>query len=197
MTAFKAHRMTGQPADYGASLQHLGLLADKVTKLNDLRVQAEQQILHRVASDYTNRTISLEDLYEFYLRFRTVALEGFTNRWDEAISVPSLKVRFAAERYLRNRPTPEGTWSGIYPFAGQGLPEDLISVVYVLFDAENVPCYVGSTHRFRKRLQRHRRDGKGFERWMAYRCDDREGAYDLEERLLREHKPYLNRKASR
>lgn len=189
--------MTDQLNAYDATLQHITFLRAKQSMLHDRQVQAEQQILHRVGTDFANGSITLEELYEFYMRFRTAALDGFTNRWDEAISVPSIKVRFAAERHLRNRPTPEGTWSGIYPFAGQGLPEDLTSVVYVLFDAENVPCYVGSTHRFRKRLQRHLRDGKHFERWMAYRCEDRENAYALEARLLAEHMPYLNRKASR
>lgn len=43
----------------------------------------------------------------------------------------------------------------------------------------------------------HIRDGKSCARWLAYPCADREAAYVLEGQLLRERKPYLNRRVGR
>lgn len=185
------------PASYASTLQHIELLHGKQCKLRDAQVEAEEQVLHRLAADYKAGVLEMEDLYRFYLRFRLVAVEGWTHRWDWVMPITASKVRGEAERYLRDLPSPDGTWSGTYPLGGQGAPPDYTSVIYVLFDPKNVPCYVGSTYRFRTRLKWHRKKGKDFDRWLAYRCDDREAAYQLEERLLREHLPYLNKKAFR
>jgi predicted GIY-YIG superfamily endonuclease len=68
--------------------------------------------------------------------------------------------------------------------------------VYVLFDAAGEPCYIGSTQNFRERARVHR-TGIAYERWVAYPCTDREAAYELETRLLKEHKPYRNKKRGR
>lgn len=67
----------------------------------------------------------------------------------------------------------------------------------MLFDEANVPCYVGSTKRLSDRLRQHKKDGKPFVRWQAHPCRDRDHAYELEVRLLEQHLPYLNKKASR
>ena len=187
----------GGLAAYEATLQHIEMLHGKRCKLRDAQVHAEIQVIHRVACDFNAGLLSAEDFYRFYLRFRLVAIEGFTHRWDARMPMTASKVRGEAERYLRDLPSPDGTWSGIYPLGGQGAPPDQVSVVYVLFDPHNVPCYVGSTAHFRERLKVHRKKGKRFDRWMAYRCEDRDAAYALEERLLREHKPYLNKKIHR
>lgn len=184
-------------ASYEGTLQHVELLHGKRRKLRDVQVQAEEQLIHRVASDFNSGRLSLKELYEFYLRFRAAAVEGFTHRWDSEMPITATKVRGEAERYLRDQPSPDGTWTGTYPLGSQGTPPDYTSVIYVLFDPKNVPCYVGSTYRFRDRMKAHRKAGKNFDCWVAYQCSDREAAYQLEERLLREHKPYLNKKACR
>lgn len=72
-----------------------------------------------------------------------------------------------------------------------------VSVVYVLFDVWNEPAYVGSTQDFRVRLAVHRKEKPGLLTWTAFPCADREAAYVLENRLLKEYKPHLNKKASR
>lgn len=93
---------------------------------------------------------------------------------------------------------PDGTWRGEWPLAGSdSLPANGACVVYVLYDTPNEPCYVGSTQNIRARLKRHRMDGKEFAWWSAFGCADREAAYRLEERLLSEWQPYLNRKRTR
>ncbi len=117
------------------------------------------------------------------------------NAWDEIVGTPWKRVAQFAKRLPNG---PEGSWTGEYPIAA-GAPSPLsgAAVVYVLFDEANAPCYVGSTHTFRARLRRHEKDGKRFVRWQAHPCDDRDHAYRLEDRLLRQHMPYLNRKASR
>jgi predicted GIY-YIG superfamily endonuclease len=93
---------------------------------------------------------------------------------------------------------PDGTWRGSSPLAeGDHMPARGRCVVYVLYDAAGQPCYVGSTQHLLVRLQSHRHNGKAFTSWTASACADREAAYQLEERLLSEYQPYLNRKRSR
>ena len=62
---------------------------------------------------------------------------------------------------------------------------------------DGTPLYVGSTHVFAERVKRHYIDGKPVKFWQAYLCSDREAAYQMEDRLLKEHMPVMNRKAGR
>jgi hypothetical protein len=93
--------------------------------------------------------------------------------------------------------SPDGTWHGTWPLHGGSFPSYGMCVVYVLYDHANAPCYVGSTQNLKVRLKWHAGDGKAFRQWTAFRCADRAAAYALEDRLLAEHKPYLNKKAAR
>jgi hypothetical protein len=182
---------------YDTTLQHLGLISVRRAKLTAASVEAERQVIHRAASDYAAGQLSLSGLAAFYLRFRDVASEGYTARWNECmpISLPRLRGYINAGRFDDAN---DGTWRGEFPFQpGVSTPIGGVNVVYVLYDADNVPCYVGSTCRFRPRLKRHRAEGKAFVYWMAYSCADRDAAYLLEDRLLHEHQPYLNRRAGR
>lgn len=93
---------------------------------------------------------------------------------------------------------PEGTYVGVAPLPGDDVaPLEGTPVVYVLFDEDNEPCYVGSTQNLRARLNAHLTNGKQFVRWQAYPCASREDAYVLEERLLVERMPRLNRRRGR
>lgn len=38
----------------------------------------------------------------------------------------------------------------------------------------------------------HARQGKRWTRWQAHRCEDRDHAYEVEERFLQQYKPHLN-----
>lgn len=197
---------TTEEIPYSATVQHLRLLHAKVERLNELRRQAEDQLIHRVAVDYQAGRITVDQVYALYQTCRGIVLPartvngrkcpGFGTRWDDAVPTELRKQRLPGT--TKHRPDPDGNWRGTYPLVeGVRYPPYGVNVVYVLYDADNNPCYVGSTSQFRGRLDWHHRDGKRFTSWLAHPCDSREEAYQLEERLLNEHKPYLNRKRGR
>jgi len=212
---------------YDATFQHIEIIARKVGKLMRAQVDAERQVLHRIKCDYVAGKLSLEELYELYLRYRAVMHDSgpdgkdvhkhrrpsVATLWNEVMPIKHAvihgKVKALAldVRYEQNE---DGYWSGVADLKPDApRPRDGQAVVYVLFDDRNVPCYVGSTGKFKSRIDTHFRnaagyrrsrgggEGKDFARWVAYPCADREAAYQLEDRLLKEHKPYLNKKASR
>lgn len=178
-----------------ASIRHVELLREKEEKLEAARHEAEHQFLHRVGTAFRAGSINHAQLIAIYERYRDLGVVGRATRWDEHIDIEWKSMAHLA-RHIPNGP--EGSWIGEYPLTEDAsAPKSNIAVVYVLFDERNTPCYVGSTSSFRTRLANHRRDGKRFVRWQAHPCRDREHAYQLEERLLHQHKPYLNRRAGR
>lgn len=195
MTSQAVSDWDSRPLPYSAAtLQHIGLLGRKQEHLLETQIAAERQFLHSVAAAYAAGELDMGGLAEAFQEYRVVAATGFRKRWDAALPVSAAT--------LMAQPTgapngPAGSWEGTYPINGGPAPRPGVSVFYVLFDAANQPCYVGSTNAFRVRLGNHRRDGKTFVRWTAFPCPDREAAYQLEERLLAEYQPYLNRKRSR
>lgn len=191
---------------YEDTLFHIELIQRKREKLHEAQLDAERQVLHRIGRDCVAGVLTEDDLVELYRRYRDLVAHlkrpGIAKLWDEAIPCPIKKIRYRVHyQWVAERCEPnDGTgWSGESPLEPRAQrPPDGQAVVYVLFDHENVPCYVGSTEKFKARIDAHGRDkAKPFVRWAAYPCDDREAAYQLEDRLLKEHKPYLNRKASR
>jgi len=180
---------------FAATLQHVALLKEREERLEAARHDAENQMLHRVGLAYHAGEIDEVQLKAVYDAYNAVGTQGRSSRWNEHIKLAWAKVRHA----VRIAPNgPEETWIGSYPCDRYDpAPMGGVSVVYVLFDDTNTPCYVGSSAKFRQRLKDHAKAGKRFVRWQAHRCRDREHAYALEGRLLREHKPYLNRRTGR
>lgn len=177
-------------------LEHIRRLSAKRQRLELAQVDAELQFCQHAAREWSAGRLDYAELYRLYRTFRELALSGFGQRWVAAVGIT------AAEMYHRGRHLPNSTdgqsWVGVAPLPpGDTCPPAGVSVVYVLYDAELVPCYIGSTGGFRDRLKQHLKDGKPAARWVAYPCDSREAAYVLEDRLLREHKPYCNRRAAR
>lgn len=192
---------TTVPGELKATLEHLGLLYDVQAALHRARAAAEEQVMHRAGVLHAAGVMDEASLIALYGVVTAVGLPGFTKRWDASIGLqasrlPNLRTHL---RHLeRNAPNaPDGTWRGTWPLNGGPVPIDGIPVVYVLYDAESAPCYAGSSDHLKGRLQGHERDGKPFVRWTASRCSDREAAYRLEDRLLKESKPYLNKRAGR
>lgn len=182
-------------ASLAATLQHIRLIQEKEARLANARQEALAQVLHRIGSDYRTGHLAPEQLFAAFLEIRTLEMSGRMRMWDEIVGM-SWQRLIQLGKQLPNGP--EGSWVGEYPIpADAPRPIYGISVVYVLFDEANQPCYVGSTNKLSARLNAHKKDGKRFVRWQAHHCGDREHAYRLEDRLLRQHKPYLNRKASR
>jgi len=178
-----------------ATLQHIEKLHTRARTLDALRLDAEEQLLHRIGAAYDAGQISDAELIEIYERYKLLRLVGRTQRWNEAISVTW---RHMPNLWRWEPNGPAGTWVGSYPIGEKDpTPPPGSFIVYVLFDATNEPIYVGSTGDFRVRLKQHHKKQKPFVYWQAYAVEDRESAYQLEERLLRERLPRMNKRARR
>lgn len=178
-----------------STLQHIENLYDRAEMLTERRLDAEEQMLHRASAAFRTGRLDAVGLYEIYEQYKALQIPGRMARWNAVMPIKWQQMHNAV-RWQPNEMT--GTWSGTWPLSDRDhRPAPRVSVVYVLFDAHNEPIYVGSTADFRIRLKAHAKDGKPFVRWQAYPSADREAAYLLEDRLLRERKPRLNRKASR
>lgn len=189
----------GLPADLQASiastLQHIRLIQEKEARLAEARRSALEQALHRIATDYRTGRITQNQLCTAFAEIKELQMPGRMSAWDEIVGVSHRRLIQLAKQLPNG---PGGSWVGEYPIPLDA-PRPIygVPVVYVLFDDTNEPCYVGSTDKFSPRMTAHEKSGKRFVRWQAHPCDDREHAYRLEDRLLKRHKPYLNRKASR
>lgn len=189
--------MTISIEGYAATLQHLELLRGKRDALQARQAGAESQHLKRIGDAYTAGTIDLDDLVVAYFEYKAVSDPGYSTRWNAAVPVTAARVQARIRSLAYRAPSgPHGTWEGPYPFGGETTPGSGTSVVYVLFDYSNVPCYVGSTKHFRGRMNRHAKEGKQFCWWNAFPSANRAEAYAIEDRLLHEHKPYLNKRAA-
>lgn len=182
-----------------ATLQHITLLSEKRERLRVGQIAAEEQFLHRAGQIYTAGGMSEVELAYLYRAFSKVAVVGFMKRWEAIAPVHPGRMQHilrhikTLDRHAPNMP--DGTWRGPWPLErGDHVPAYDTCAVYVLYDQANVPCYVGSTLNLGARLKDHAKDGKAFVWWTACQCTDREAAYRLEEKLLNEHKPYLNKK---
>lgn len=182
-------------ASLDATLQHVNLIKDKEDRLAAARMEAMEQALHRIATEYRTGALTYTQLCTALVAVRATKQQGSMRLWDDVVGVSWKRLAQYAKRLPNG---PEGSWIGEYPIpADAPMPIYGVPVVYVLFDDANEPCYVGSTDKLSPRLTAHEKSGKHFVRWQAHPCDDRDHAYRLEDRLLRQHKPYLNRKASR
>jgi hypothetical protein len=188
-----ADESTAPERSWDATLQHISLLRHKQDRLRAAQIEAEHQLLHSVAAAYRANKLDLARMAVIYRDYATVAVSGFQQRWNLAVPIPAKQV----PHLDRGKPNgPNGSWFGTYPIGHATCPLPGVCVVYVLFDGAGEPCYVGSTQQFRRRIGAHRMS-IGFERWIAYPCADREAAYELEVKLLKENKPYRNKRRGR
>lgn len=182
-------------ASVQATNQHIALLLEREQRLAKARDEAQAQMFHRIGSAHRCGEIDDYQLLEIFEALRTDNVPGSRKHWDASVERGWLKMKFLRGQ-LPNGPA--GSWVGPNPCGRTDpAPTEGISVVYVLFDERNGPCYVGSTDNLRQRIKAHARDGKRFVRWQAHRCQDREHAYQLEEQLLQQNMPYLNRRQGR
>lgn len=178
-----------------ATAQHIGLLDAKIEKLSRARSDSWAQLLTAAARLYAAGETDEFDLVALYDSMKTSYGAGFSVVWDQHLPVEAGRMQFIRMSAPNG---PMGSWAGEVPLGPRDpAPPTGIAVVYVLFDAANDPIYVGSTGKFRQRLSSHRKEKSGIRRWAAYRCRSREHAYELEDQLLKQHKPRMNRKASR
>lgn len=181
---------TGVEPTFAATAQHLELLSRKRLRLEEAQREATSQYVLAVARAYASGEIGDVELHDAYMHLREISLPGFSTQWRDAGLPQSNVLKLMARRAPRDEP-----WSGTFPLkAGEEWPPKGAFVVYVLFDAEGVVCYVGSTKHFNNRMKAHVRDGKAFVRWQAWSCVDRQAAYEMESRFLQQHRPYYNKR---
>lgn len=201
MTALqtKAHEVSESIQGITATLDQIQRIAARRVSLRDAQIEAELQLFHRIGTEYRAGNLTVNDLANLYYAYHDCLPEpGFTTRWDAAIPFTA-KLLVTTVRHGAARPNgPDGSWTGpsnIGPY--DPCPLKGTAVVYVLYDQDNDPCYVGSTGQLRARLKQHLNGGKAFSTWRAWECKDRAAAYEREDAMLREVAPYLNRRASR
>lgn len=181
--------------DLQSTAQHIELLDRKLEKLSRARTDAWAQMLTAAARMYRFGQIDEADLIRLYDSMKASHGPGFSRVWDEHMPILAKRVKWC-RMDIPNGPV--GSWLGEAPLrVGEPAPPRGIAVVYVLFDCGNEPVYVGSTDDFRTRLRVHLSEKPGVCRWAAYPCRDREHAYEVEDRVLKECKPRMNKKASR
>lgn len=196
MEAFLRH------PELAATAGHLAVVQRKLERLTTAKQESWEQLMVAVGRMYRAGELAPEDLLSLMNDMAAGYGTGYTALWDDQfggrpISAKRLAHHVAARARLR-RDHSITHWSGTFPLCGQDAPRSWVAVVYVLYDETNEPVYVGSTDNFHARMSgHHARKLARIVRWSAYRCNDREHAYEVEERLLAEHKPRLNKKTTR
>lgn len=185
--------------DIDASLQMLATLGQRRAYLAERQFDTIAQITHRAATAWRAREIDDVTLRDIYLAMRSISPVGWSKTWQEEDLPQITTLNTWIARHSSDRgPEADGSWQGTYPRDPDGpCPRKGQSVVYVLYDDQLDPVYLGSTHHLTERLKRHRRDGKRFSYWRAFPCRTREEAYALEDQMLKGSLPKLNRKAGR
>lgn len=194
-----------------ATLDHIIMIDRKIDGLRDKKFDAEEVFLSRVRLMYDKRLFTIDDLVRFAECECPCFFEPeWEERWEEAGLPPVNTLRDIWCEGMKYTATgPHGSWTNYHPRFDDALPDRVSctpsdenpmpprgqNVVYVLYDAFGTPCYVGSSGDFPTRLKWHLKDGKPVRVWIAYPCASRKAAYALEDRLLKQYKPYLNKKA--
>lgn len=175
-------------------------LADKILEANRILVKEIEDSVRELANEYEPNGISEKQLLETHVFFsehldrRGIKWKSIWNDW-----LPNSVSLRRAIKYGKNCSC--STWGGPKHWCGEVSKRDQPNpnkenVVYVLFDEEGNLCYIGSTGDFPTRIREHMKT-KSFTRWTAYECETREGAYELEDKLIKSHKPYLNSRMGR
>lgn len=196
--------MSGWPeiAALSATAQHIDLVQQKLDRLTAVRHDSWLQMLAAAGRLYLAHEMTPEDLLLLLDKMRGYG-PGFGKLWDQVMPVKANKLRaVVAARERERQESIHSTWFGSLPFqvptSPALTPPHGVPVVYVLFDSLNEPVYVGSTAAFWSRMKGHHiLERYVITHWMAYRCNDREHAYQEEERLLATHKPRLNVRSTR
>lgn len=183
---------------YADTLQHIKLISAKREALVAKQLEAEAQLIHAVSREWRNGNLTLLELADVYEEYRQTSDPGYSKRWNEAAPVlADALLRVRKDVSSRYAPEPETGWYGIFPLGElSARPRPGVCVVYVLFDGNNVPCYVGSTNNLAARMKAHHKDGKRFGKWQARSCSSRADAYALERRWLAQYMPYLNKRSA-
>lgn len=182
-----------------ATGQHIGLIQSKIDRLMTARLDAWEQVLTRADQMHGAGLLTAGQLHALAHDMRLSYGTGFSKVWNRLVRLEVKHLQHALVRERQAAIDKLPSWSGVFPVDyDEPRPSPGVAVAYVLFDAEGEPAYIGSTDSFLTRMGSHRRERPGaFARWTAYRCEDREAAYQLETRLHEQKLPYLNKKVGR
>lgn len=199
------------PEELAASVRHLELidqslavLHDKTRRVKEARRETLVQIATAAKRYVDGQPQGTESAFLFDL-YESLKTDGLFTAWKAAGLPHPARLRADVGNAIRHAPNESmsGGWVGRWDWDVPGgplcstYPRDGTPVVYVLYGANAEPVYCGSTEHFRSRLNSHDRDGKVFVAWRAVPCRSREDAFVLEDRLLRQSCPPLNRRAGR
>lgn len=186
----------GSIPELAATAHHITTVQAKLDQLAKVKDDSWTQLLTATARLYHTGALGTDDLARLSGEMRTSYGTGYTKLWETHVPVALGALRYMATQ-LPNGPA--GSWQGTFPLTHNAVtPPRGTSVVYVIFNAQNEPVYVGSTHAFRERMRRHRKDkGASMHSWTAYPCRDRAHAYEMERDLLRQYKLRLNRQGAK
>jgi predicted GIY-YIG superfamily endonuclease len=181
-----------------ATASHLSLIQAKLDTLDRAKRDSWAQLLTSASRLFAAGELSYADLAVLCAEMKDSYGPGYSTAWNSIMPVAANQVKWLAERELQAALIgTHGCWRGLVPVADQMAPPKGTSVLYVLFDDENEPVYVGSTGNFRARMYGHQRDKREAVRWVAYPCHDRDRAYEIEDRVLKERLPRMNKRAGR
>lgn len=184
--------MSEGPSSYAATEQYIQLIRGKRAQLERVQIDAERQFITCVAREHAAGRVSWTELIRVHRFLREGALPGWYQRWQEELPYSAHELK----RMEAIHETEEWSGVGMDVYNDPGRPPKGAYVVYLLCDDTGEPIYVGSTQSFANRLSHHRRD-KVWASWRAYRCDNRQHAYEVESRFLRQYKPRLNKQGAR
>lgn len=193
-----------------ATLDHIAVIDRKIDELREKKLDAEEAFLCRAQTLYMEGLFTASDLLSLAETWAPCYFEpDWEDRWEQAgLPSPATLRDIWAESIKYTANGPHGSWTN-YDSSWQETLPDWVSytpsddnpmpprgqnVVYILYDGSSTPCYVGSSGDFPARLKWHLKDRKPVVVWIAYPCETREAAYALEDRLLKQHMPYLNKK---
>jgi GIY-YIG catalytic domain-containing protein len=179
------------PKDVQSTLDHLAMLSERRQMFVEREEAGRAQLIHRLGIQWRAGDVTPAQVLTIYGRIRDLNLPGFMKLWDEARLPSPQSLRGPRKTGFPNRS--DGGWEGkryndLWPGPLEGQ-----CVVYVLYDRENKPCYVGSSGQLQNRISAHRQT-KQFDYWIAWPCEDRKAAYVRESQMLQEYAPYLNKR---
>lgn len=200
----------GVTAEIASLAMRAAEIADRMDELERERQHTWFHLLGAIRAQVDAKALGLEQLHAMTEAMGDIYGTSYTRLWDRhmpaglearRIRGDVASARYWAEQRERNKPngpTP-GTWVGNVGDWTGPMPMNRIAVVYMLFDADDQPVYVGSTDLFRIRLATHLRDPDkpGIATWSAQQCTDREEAYRIEDQVLKLQMPKYNRKPGR
>jgi hypothetical protein len=188
-----------------STLDEMVRYTKRIATLKERLGDAEGQLLQRWGHAYRAGLLTDEQVVDAAMQVASGGHlpDGWVARWNDAFG---FDVRGSVYQRLyrlknadRERQNGDPGWYGTCDTSGISFPRPPKGqpVVYVLYDINLDPIYVGSTGTFADRLKAHRRDGKPVAHWRAMPYTTREEAYLAEDAMLRAAKPEMNRKASR